>query len=91
MKFEVVSTREFSEEDLQYAVGRAQHYYWEDRIDELCHCCYWDMVERIDINSSAITEEWEWCIFEDTVKEEIKRRLEAVENTKRKIELLRQH
>lgn len=77
MKFEVVSTREFSEEDLQWAVERAAHYDWEDRIDELCRCCYWDMVDRIDMrNPSVITEEWEWCIFAKVVREEIKRRLE---------------
>ncbi len=79
MKFEVVSTREFSEEDLQYAVERAQHYNWENRSDVLYHNCFWDMVNRIDLNSSVITEEWEWCIFEDIVKKEIKRRLELLQ------------
>ncbi len=79
MKFEVVSTREFSEEDLQYAVERAQYYNWENRSDVLYHNCFWDMVNRIDLNSSVITEEWEWCIFEDIVKKEIKRRLELLQ------------
>lgn len=76
MKFEVVSTIEFSEEDLQYAVERADHYYWEDRIDELCHCCYWDMVDRKEEQTQIYKEEWEWCVFEDVVKKEIERRLE---------------
>ncbi len=79
MKFEVVSTREFSEEDLQYAVERSLHYDTEKRIDILCHNCYWDMVDRINRNTSVITEEWEWCIFEDVVREEIKRRLELLQ------------
>lgn len=78
MKFEVISTIEISEEDLQYAVKRADYYDWEDRIDILCDYCFWDMVKRIEERTEVYKEDWEWCVFAESVIEEIKRRLELL-------------
>ena len=81
MKFEVVSTREFSEEDLQYAVEKAIEYFERmpiDELDEACRMAFWQMIDRIEEqdDSSIIVEEWEWCVFMKVVIEEIQRRLE---------------
>ena len=81
MKFEVVSTREFSEEDLQYAVEKAIEYFERmpiDELDEACRMAFWQMIDKIEEqdDSSIIVEEWEWCVFMKVVIEEIQRRLE---------------
>ena len=81
MKFEVVCTREFSEEDLQYAVEKAIEYFEKmpvDELDEACRLAFWKMIDRIEDrnNSSTIIEDWEWCVFTKVVKEEIQRRME---------------
>ena len=81
MKFEVVSTREFSEEDLQYAVEKAIEYFERmpvNKLDEACRMAFWQMIYRIEEqdDSSIIVEDWEWCIFMKVVIEEIQRRLE---------------
>lgn len=75
MKFKVVNTKEFSEEDLQYAVKKALKYLDNDeRLHTACHYAYWDMIDQR--NDYELVTDWEWCIFENAVTDEIERRLE---------------
>jgi hypothetical protein len=74
MEFKVVSTREFSEEDLQWAVERALKYLDNgERLHAASRYAYLDMIDQND--DRELVADWVWCVFENAVTNEIEYRV----------------